>query len=157
MGGMRIAGFGAAAVLLGALSACTPVVHGVTGVSVDADGRASAEIVWCGTNRPDVVLLFADGDDKDELPWPGHEIAVPDDGQVPTTVPLSDLPPADVSLRMYGVDEDSEFTTESVSFTTAELATLPAGTVLVTEWRDERYVQRTVPREEFARLADGQC
>ncbi|WP_203718133.1 hypothetical protein [Asanoa siamensis] len=160
----RIAGACAAAVLIAALSACWPVRLGVTGVSVDERGQPTAEIVWCGDNRPEVVVLWALTDatlSRTELDTHLRHATVPNDGTWPATAPVgeqvAELGALGLPYRMYGVDEDSAFTTEAVHFDLSELPALPPDTILITEWRNDRYVQRTVTRAEFARLADGLC
>ncbi|WP_203701428.1 hypothetical protein [Asanoa iriomotensis] len=154
----RLAMLPAAALAAVALTACSPEIKGYTGISVDTTGRASAEIVWCDPGSPESVMLFRDSD-ADNSPttwpeWPGRDYPLPPGATSPATVPLTDFPTDPTVLSMYAA---SEFTTRRVTFTVAELAQVPSGSILITEVQEGEERQRTVTRDEFAHLADDLC
>lgn len=169
-----VASLAAALLVLAGLTSCTPEIKGITGLTVDADGRPLAALAWCADRPPDVVLLFTKENAGSSAPsdvptparnwpsWPGREYAVPRDATSPTTVPLGDFPPepaADpyAAFRMYGVASNSSFTSHSVTFRLAELAGLAAGSVLITGIVDNVEAQKIISLDEFARLGKDEC
>ncbi|WP_157743110.1 hypothetical protein [Micromonospora coriariae] len=78
----------------------------------------------------------------------------------PTTVPLDGFPPEsaadpDVAFDMYGVADDSSFTTHRVSFRLGDLTELAVGSVLVTAIGEE--AQQVLSLEEFAHRGESEC
>ncbi|MEE3918947.1 hypothetical protein V2I01_12430 [Micromonospora sp. BRA006-A] len=47
----------AALIVLAELTACSPEIKGVTGLTVDAHGRPHAALAWCADRPPDLVVL----------------------------------------------------------------------------------------------------
>ncbi|MDG4805475.1 hypothetical protein O7634_01705 [Micromonospora sp. WMMD1120] len=170
----RISASLAAAMLVSAgLTACTPVIKGRTGATVDAAGQPLAVLAWCADRPPGTVRFFAERDSISPSPsdvstsadwpyWPGRDYAVPRAATSPTTVRLTGFLPDPAprpypAFRMYGVASDSSFTTHSVTFRLAELEDLTPGTVLITEIVENDDVRRSVSMEEFARLGKDEC
>ncbi|WFE43254.1 hypothetical protein [Verrucosispora sp. WMMD1129] len=52
-----VATLAATLLVLTALTACTPEIKGITGLTVDADGRPLAALAWCADKPPDVIVL----------------------------------------------------------------------------------------------------
>ncbi|GIG90224.1 hypothetical protein Pen02_51600 [Plantactinospora endophytica] len=171
----RIAASSTAALLiLTGLTACTPEIKGVTGLTVDTDGRLLAALAWCADRPPDVVILFAERDGVSPAPsgvsastvnwpdWPGREYDVPRGSTSPATVHLAGFPPEPVpdphaTFRTYGVAGNSSFTSVSVTFRLAELSGLEPGSILITTTEAGEEVQQEVSLDEFARLGKDAC
>ena len=95
-----IALLASAVLILVGLTSCTPETKGITGLTVDVDGRPLAVLAWCADRPPDVVRLFPVNDSTSPTPsgratlppnwqtWPGREYTVPATATSPTTVPL---------------------------------------------------------------------
>ncbi|MBM0277575.1 hypothetical protein [Micromonospora tarensis] len=164
----------AAAMLVSAgLTACTPVIKGITGVTVDADGQPLAVLAWCADRPPEVVVFFAERDSISPSPsdaptsaswpyWPGRDYAVPRAATSPTTVRLEGFLPDPAprpypAFRMYGVGSNNSFTMRSVTFWLAELEGLRPGSVLITEIVENGEARRSVSMEEFAGLGKDEC
>jgi hypothetical protein len=162
-----VAPLAAALFVLAGLTSCSPVRKGITGLTVDVDGRALAVLAWCAERPPDVVVLLAVPGSGSPASsgvatrstiwpsWPGRGLAVPREATSPTTVPLVDFPPTsatdpDASFRMYGVGEDNSFTSNSVDFRLNELAGLKPGSILITTWNNGGQAQRIVTLDELA-------
>jgi hypothetical protein len=169
-----IALLAAAVLILGGLTSCTPETKGITGLTVDADGRPLAVLAWCADRPPDVVRLFPVKDSTSPTPsgpatlppnwqtWPGREYTVPHTATSPTTVPLEGFPPEsvadpDAAFAMYGTAEDNSFTSHRVSFRLGELTDLAPGSVLATVIVDGEEVQESLSLEEFARRGRDEC
>ncbi|WP_344920119.1 hypothetical protein [Plantactinospora mayteni] len=171
----RIAASLTAAVLtLTGLASCTPVRKGITGLTVDANGRPLAALAWCADRPRDVVVLHAARDLVSPSPssvptpsanwpeWPGRKYDVPPDVTSPATVHLAGFPPEPApdphdSFRMYGVAGNSSFTTHSVTFRLPELSGLQPGSVLITTVESNEEVQKGISLDEFARLGRDEC
>ncbi|MCW3817786.1 hypothetical protein ONA91_25375 [Micromonospora sp. DR5-3] len=162
-----VAASAAALITVAGLTACSPEIKGVTGVSVDGSGQPVAMLAWCASHPPDVVLLFdATADDRHprrtEWDWPGREYRVPDDATSPATVPLTGFPPSTlptgvVDFAMYAATDDNSFSAARVTFRLADLAGLKPGLVLVTGYQDESESLRELTLEEFARRGAEEC
>ncbi len=169
-----IALLAAAVLILGGLTSCTPEKKGITGLSVDADGRPLAVLAWCADRPPDVVRLFPVKDSTSPTPsgpatlppnwqtWPGRDYTVPGTATSPTTVPLEGFPPEsvadpDATFAMYGSPEDNSFTSHRVSFRLGELTDLAPGSVLATDIVDGEEVQESLSLDEFARRGRDEC
>ncbi|MGW3888339.1 hypothetical protein ACWD69_06605 [Micromonospora chokoriensis] len=162
-----------AMLVLAGSTACTPVIKAVTGLTVDADGRPFAVLSWCADRPPGKVILLADERSVSPSPsgtaasqswpsWPRQRYGVPPAATSPTAVRLEGFPPdpapdPDEAFRLYGVADDSSFTSHAVNFRFAEVADLRPGSVLITEVVDSRDEQRTVSMEEFASLGKDAC
>ncbi len=160
--------------ILVGLTSCTPETKGITGLTVDVDGRPLAVLAWCADRPPDVVRLFPVNDSTSPTPsgratlppnwqtWPGREYTVPATATSPTTVPLEGFPPEsvadpDATFAMYGSAEDNSFTSHRVSFRLGELTDLAPGSVLATDIVDGEAVQESLSLEEFARRGRDEC
>ena len=165
-----IALLAAGLLILGGLTSCTPETKGITGLSVDADGRPLAVLAWCADRPPDVVRLFPVKDSTSPTPsdppnwqtWPGRDYPVPGTATSPTTVPLEGFPPEsvadpDATFAMYGSAEDNSFTLHRVSFRLGELTDLAPGSVLATDIVDGEEVQESLSLDEFARRGRDEC
>ncbi|GIJ10957.1 hypothetical protein ACFFMR_17115 [Micromonospora andamanensis] len=168
-----VATLAAAFLVLTALTACTPAIEGITGLTVDADGRPLAALAWCADEPPDVIVLAtanavsptpsgAPAPSANWPSWPGRDYDVPRDVTSPTTVQLPGFPPDPApdrraAFRMYGVADNSSFTTHAVTFRLPELAGLRPGSVLITTVVRNDEVPRYVSLDEFARLGSDEC
>lgn len=165
-----IAPLAAALLVRAGLTSCSPVSKGITGLTVDVDGRPLAVLAWCAERPPDEVTLFSVPGSVSPAPsgvaTPSpispssppvkRNYAVPRKATSPTTLPLVDFPPKsatdpDVAFQMYGFAEDASFTSNSVDFRLGELAGLAPGSILMTTWNNGDQVQRSVFLDEFAR------
>lgn len=165
-----VAPLAAALLVLAGLTSCSPVRKGITGLTVDVDGRPLAVLAWCAERPPDDVTIFPVPDSV--LPAPSgvatpssilpssppvkRNYAVPRKATSPTTVPLVDFPPKsatdpDTAFRMYGFAEDASFTSNSVDFRLSELAGLKPGSILITTLNNGDQVQQSVSLDEFTR------
>ncbi|MET9299633.1 hypothetical protein ABZX66_09955 [Micromonospora aurantiaca] len=157
----------AALIVLAGLTACTPEVKGVTGLTVDARGRPHAVLAWCADRPPDVVVLNSvaesAGAPMSERPYrPRRKYDVPREAAAPALVPLEGFPPgpvvdAQAAFQVSGATHDNSFRTEGVDFRIAELAELRPGSVLVTDFDDSGEVVRTVPLDEFTEMGEKAC
>ncbi|SFC14965.1 hypothetical protein [Micromonospora sediminimaris] len=168
-----VATLAATLLVLTALTACTPEIKGITGLTVDADGRLLAALAWCADKPPDVIVLTAAravSPTPSGVPvpsanwpsWPGRDYDVPRDATSPATVQLPGFPsdPAPdrrAAFRMYGVADNSSFTTHAVTFRLPELAGLRPGSVMTTAIVSNDEVPRYVSLDEFARLGRAEC
>jgi hypothetical protein len=165
-----IAPLAAALLVLAGLTSCSPVRKGITGLTVDADGRPLAALAWCADRPPDVVRLFTDKHSTrsdaarppaDGPAWPGRSYDVPRNATSPTTVPLQGFPPEsagpDAAFRMYAVADDSSFTSHAVDFHLAQLAGLQPGSILITTVVDNGDEQKIVSLDELTRRGRDEC
>ncbi|MFI7079669.1 hypothetical protein ACIBO1_20425 [Micromonospora sp. NPDC049903] len=166
------ASLSAALLVLAGLTSCTPAIKAVTGLTADADGRPLAALAWCADQPPDVVVLRIADDLASPSPsdaptpssnWPEWRYDVQQrDATSPATVELTGFPPSPgpdlgTGFRMRVLTRNSSFTSHDVSFRLPELADLKPGSVLITTIETNEEVQKTVSRDEFARLGRNAC
>ncbi|MCW3840530.1 hypothetical protein ONA70_10525 [Micromonospora yasonensis] len=170
-----VAPLAVALLVLAGLTSCSPVRKGITGLTVDVDGRPLAAAAWCAERPPDVVALLTvvsptpSGRATPSPIWPSslpvhRSYAVPREATSPATVPLVDFPPQsatdpDAAFRMYAVAEDTSFTSVPVYFRLGELAGLKPGSIIITAWNNGDQVQQSITLDEFARRVHdlGEC
>lgn len=119
-----------AAIALAGLTSCTPVIKGITGLTVDAEGRPLAVVAWWASQPPDIVVLWvrdesasptvsssADESPQGRLRSIRQVYEIPPDAESPAMVTLPGFPSLlegeDISLRMFGVADDNSFTSEA--------------------------------------------
>jgi hypothetical protein len=143
-----------------ALTACSPVQVGATGMTLDSTGRPTAVISWCHGKPPNALLLYDPNERNPDNADTTVHFRGPKSSGTYAEIPLTALPagwtakPSTFTItpsreyRVYAGSSNSDYTTGAVVFTTEQLR--PQGTATIFAQADDAYTHMTV--EEFKRL-----
>ncbi len=148
----RVAALTVGLLALTGLSACSPAVKGITGLTVDASGKPLVALAWCAKRPPGFVLLDSTRPEGStprsstdpNLPRWEWQWKIPAESTSPATMPLVGFPPPEAD----GQD---------VTFRMRAMSGLEQGTVLVAEWESSTEVQRRLSLDEFAQRGAEEC
>ncbi len=151
------------------LTACTPPNAGVTGMTLDAQGRPTAVVAWCPGKAPDTIII-SDVDDGDldsdrtiilEAPgkFPGRTIQVPVTDPPAgwrATPPSPSLDP-NLVYSAYAPVTGSDYTARGPRFSLARLR--GNGQILQQEYdeKTDRDVDIYIGMDELVRRANEYC